>query len=247
MNQQASVENAQGARRVYAYDQNGNRVSKTDLLGNETVYAYDDLNRRQQTTTPMGRQRQYVYDSEGNLIEQIQANGDTITHAYDSLNRLTTLTTPEGHVDWTYNETGHLIQIDNHHGLNDKTTYAYDDAGQRLTKTVNGQTAMFTYDADGRVTQQVSPDETVDYTYDQNGRRISQTGPEGVLTYQYDYAGRLVRYQRPDRDPVSYAYTPEGLKILGSDFGVWPIFYGYDGDQVISESGSQYAIDYLLL
>jgi len=62
----------------YAYDGNGNVLTKLELKG-QTSYVYDALSRITQVTEPCGAVMQYSFDSAGNRVEKTLTAGGTTT------------------------------------------------------------------------------------------------------------------------------------------------------------------------
>lgn len=121
---------------AYAYDPLGNRTTKTDG-SNPLYYVYDAANQLKeirQTDAAGALLTAMIYDANGNLTQKceggsVTTNGTTsctgasvTTLTYDALNQLTGV-----------NKDGQLSQ------------YAYDDAGRRIKKTVNGSTVNYLY------------------------------------------------------------------------------------------------------
>jgi len=124
-----------------------------------------------------------------------------------------TATTPAGSStrisSFAYNGKGLLSSETIEPGSNiwQKTTYAYDAFGNRITTTVTGagiapRTTSVVYDSNGQfpfsTTNAQGHSET--YAWDaRTGNRISLTGPNGLkTTWQYDGFGRKIREDRAD-------------------------------------------------
>jgi RHS repeat-associated protein len=97
-------------------------------------------------------------------------------------------------------------------------TYAYDDAGNRVSQTdARGNTTRFQYDARKRLTETDYPDSTsVKNTYDGPGNLASVTDQAGaVVSYTYDAANQLKsvtqqNHPNPSNNTNSYNYDPLG-------------------------------------
>ncbi len=159
----------------YAYDLRGNLTSLKDPKGNITTFEYDKNNRVKKETRPLGQAVTYQYNATGSLIRKIDAMNRKIEYEYDDAGRMTstsyfavaTDTSPVKTVSFTYSATGNLT------GYNDGTTsavYTYDDAGRKLSESVNYDTFELTYS----------------YTYYKNGLKKGLTMPDGT-TYEYAY------------------------------------------------------------
>lgn len=94
---------------AYAYDQNGNRLGKTDAIGT-TAGTYDAQDR----LLTYGA-NSYTYTANGELLTKTNASGTT-TYSYHVLGNLTAVTMPDGT----------LIE------------YVIDGANRRVGKKVNG-------------------------------------------------------------------------------------------------------------
>jgi len=73
------------------------------------------------------------------------------------------------------------------------TTYTYNNADQRLSATVGGQTTAWQYDSVGRVTTNTLPDSALVVSeYHPTGELKKQFGARTYpVEYDYDYAGRM--------------------------------------------------------
>ena len=168
LNWLAQVDEVKGATTrtsSYTYDLNGNVLTKT-LPGNQvTTQTYDELNRVSQITNGAGTYDQ-LYDLAGNVLEIEESYPSntqmdrTVTNSYDKNYRLTreAITAPTG-------------------GATPKTTdYVYDNANNRVKRTVDGTTvADYTYNNLNQLTQYVEGTKTVTFTFDGNGNRITRT------------------------------------------------------------------------
>ena len=116
----------------YQYDGVGNRLSREKVQGNQRVketYAYAQDSNRLLSVTSAGSQgnnqpshiRDLRYDATGNIVHD--ANQNEKTMAYNARNRLELVTLENG----------------------DKAVYQYNAKGQRVSKTVKGETTHFHY------------------------------------------------------------------------------------------------------
>lgn len=137
----------------YTYDGVGNRQKETN--GGETLYSYQ-ANKLLATTG--AKQYAFGYDT----------NGNTIT---------------EGAKQYIYNQNQRLIKVTELSGEQTiaKGEYVYNGNGQRVKKTVNGQTTLFFYDQHGRLVSEAGAT-TADYLY-LNGNPLAKA--EGVNIYHY--------------------------------------------------------------
>src|SRR5207249_1707986 len=120
----------------------------------------------------------------------------TISYQYDALSRLTSASVAGGTA----------------------TSYGYDAAGNRLTKTVNGTPTSYNYDAANRLT---TAGGTI-YTPDANGNTTARGGD----TFGFDAANRLVQATIAGTTST-YAYDGDG-KRASTTTGATTTRYVYD-------------------
>jgi len=107
---------------AFSYDLVGNRLSKT-VGAAQTLYSYATDSHRLQLTTGADSV-DYRYDAAGNLIQDSR-----FTYVYNQANRLAEV-----------KQGGATL-----------ATYTYNAEGQRVAKTVGGQTSHFVYGPDGQL------------------------------------------------------------------------------------------------
>ena len=156
-------------------------------------YDYNAWGQVTRAVDPVGRETRYTY----------AANGIDLTRVAQ--------VTPGGE------QTLAEITWNNHHrpltvrdAAGQLTTYAYNAAGQLLTR-VNplGEVTAYEYDALGQLTREVNPAGRTAwaYTYDGFGRVASRTDSEGhTLTFAYDALDRLTRVGYPDGSAETTTY-----------------------------------------
>lgn len=179
-----------------------------------TVDNQFDTNGRLTVGNPGQRyETSYVYDKNGNLESIASANASwwDRDYEYDALNRL----------------------ISAKGEMYDTILYTYDGVGNRLTKTENNVTDVYTYLIGTNRIEDISGTETVPYTYDANGN-ITGIGTDTAMNYNQD--NRLSGVEI-DGDVVGeYTYNGLGQRIIKTASGVTIIFhYDFDGN-IIGES-----------
>src|SRR5205814_9207646 len=116
----------------------------------------------------------------------------TVTYGSDEAGQLTLVTLPDG-----------------------KTIeYRYDEAGNRISTTQDGQTTPYTVDVMNRVTAAGN----TTYRYDADGNLISRTENGITTTYTWDDLNRLTGVSSPG-DSFVYAYDPFGNRISATHNG----------------------------
>ncbi len=171
----------------YAYDANGNLLSKdVTATGTTATFNYDVLNRLNSETGGVGQQ-QITYDPNGNRLN-LNVNGDDYAHSYeDDSNRLT-----------------QVAAWDN----------TLDAAGNTLSDF--GGTRHFSYNQRNQLSEFRNADDSliVAYGYDYQNLRTHKeaqiggaTGSNLLINYQYDLKGQLLeRYFEGNALQQSYVW-----------------------------------------
>lgn len=222
---------------TYAYDNLG-RMTSASIPGQTTTQVWDALNRLTSETGPLGTMA-YQYDLAGrrtrqtwpdafyvtyswNLVDEMTATlhaGTTqiIGYSYDNLGRRAGITRGNGVTSsYGYDGVSRLTSLGHDVGGTDADVvfgYAYNPAGQIVTKTVSNNAYVYgptigatayannglnqvtsvggssvSYDANGNITN----DTTRAFTYDAANRLTGANG--GTSTLNYDALGRLYDY-----------------------------------------------------
>ncbi|NKI36319.1 RHS repeat protein [Wenzhouxiangella sp. XN79A] len=234
LNRLATVDDGRGIT-TYGYDEVGNRQAVEHANGTRTDYIYDDLNRLLEVThrdplgTPFSRQT-YTLGLAGHRRQMAELDGRFVDYTYDALYRLTEerVTDPV---------------------RGDRTTaWTFDDVGNRLTETENGQVTQYAYDANDRLEQEIGPDGTIDYVYDANGNTLEKRVDGGLDTaYVYDSRDRLVRADSASAT-LEFGYDVNGVRQSRTENGQRTDFLvdaNRDYAQVIEESGAGSDVLYL--
>ena len=162
------------------------------------VHAYDESDRRVQSTNLLGQTTTFAYDAGGNVAAVTDSNGHSVHYQYDSMGRRNATTDANGH----------------------RTHYVYDLAG-RMARLVdpNGNATKYKHDALGRVTEITTPlGRTTRFEYDENGNQTKLIDANGILDplelnaygateYRaYDELGRLILVVDALDQETSYTY-----------------------------------------
>jgi YD repeat-containing protein len=182
---------ARGVKVSYAYDA-ANRVLERRVdptgLNLVTTYAYDALGQQVSVTDPKGIVTTTSYALDGQVLTQtVDPSGLNLVTRYtrDAEGRVLTVTSPRGVVTrYVYDKLGRRIEetIDpkdlNPKGLGLKTTYAYDNNGNVVSRTdANGATTRYAYDGENRLL-------------------FSMDALGGTVRNEYDREGRISRSTR---------------------------------------------------
>ncbi len=247
---------------TYAYD-NAHRL---DLMTDETGvsdYNYDAAGRLTRTALPNGASIEQTYDQASRILSVINkaSGGDPFatfeyfdgapsSPFYDDADNVTgvTHTTPQASMTTRYvydkNPASPLDDLDRllqEQTPQATTTYTYDAAGNRLSRTDAAGTTNYAYDAANQLLsagpgdQSVSPGPTT-YTYDRNGNLRSKTTPGvGTTTFAWDHENRLAGITPPTGPAVTFAYDPVGRQVLRQEAGGPAVHSTYDGLRLIAE------------
>ena len=231
---------------AYAYDQNGNRLGKTDSIGT-TAGTYDAQDRLLTYGT-----NSYSYTANGELQSKTNPQGAT-NYTYDVLGNLTAVTLPGGTLieylidgsnrrigkkvngvlvqGWLYaNQLNPIAEMDG--AGNVVSTFVYGTKGNvpdymekngttyRIISNHLGSPVMVVDSATGTVAQAV--------TYDEFGNIIADTNPGfipfGFAGGLYDQQTKLTRFGARDYDAESARWTSKDpIRFDGGDTNL----YGY--------------------
>jgi RHS repeat-associated protein len=204
---QEEIVDRNGARVVLNYDERGNVLLRTDDLGNQTRYDYNEDNRlTRQVDCFEGEdehEKLFAYNERGDLILETNCTGGRTTYTRDRRGQPLTRTDALGNTTtFEYDDEGNVLREIAPDGS--ETTHTYDEWGQTLTTTNPlGDTERFAYDRFGRMTAHVDfAGARTEYTYSVHGDRLTETmyrtpagggDPEPITTrYVYDENHRQV-------------------------------------------------------
>jgi RHS repeat-associated protein len=158
-------------RHQYAYDRNGNRVSKTNTLTSaySEAYTYDGLNQLATFNRNSGaRTQSWDYDALGNWDSVTTNGGSPQTRTHNKQNEITAvsgattptfdangnMTTDETGKQYVYDAWNRLVVVKNSGGTTLKT-YVYDALNRRVAETASGTTTDLYYSAQWQVLEEV--------------------------------------------------------------------------------------------
>lgn len=247
------------AVKQFAYDGAGNRLSMVVDAPNSTAtdlaigYTYDAMN-RVLSVTGSGGLSSYQYDANGLLVHVQLPNQVAVEYSYDLANRLTRLRNarqPSGAAlsffEYTYDNMENPTSIRDAMGVHqysydalDRLTQAaepgvgtqaftYDPAGNRLTRTMTGQTNLaYAYNGVNELLNVKAGAAETDYAYDEIGNLLTKTDPATTRThYTFDALSRLTQVSQ-SATSVTYGYDPDGRRMHQTSNGTetWFVFDG---------------------
>ncbi len=206
---------------VHAHGPDGELLSTTSALGNETLYDYDSDERLAGVTDAAGRMTAWSYDNASGLIDSIVDPGgfetrytyvpETVDDGSDFYDP-DVITLPNGaSMNIDADAAGNVTRISDE--LANTWTYDYSDMGD-LIRSENPAGGVTTYDHffDGNVRSILNPDGTEWlFSYDSFLRlEIEQYGRSS----NYEYSTRFVPDRVIDRSGARFDYTYNGAGLV---------------------------------
>ncbi len=156
-----TVTNAAGSA-SQSYDRAGQKIETTDANGIKTAYTYDAAGRMlTRTVDPTGLNltTKTFFDGGGQAIWQQDANGIWTQMQYNADGELVSIVVDPLNVPNTTSTQTAITLIANSTGVNLRTEYTYDSAGNTLTVTEGvgssqPKVTQYSYDVLGRRTQE---------------------------------------------------------------------------------------------
>ena len=227
-----------------------------------TMYAYNALGALSSQTTPGNLIIQYTpnglgqptqarkgsqayadnidYHVNGEVISLDYGNGFTLNNTFDVRKMLRRIEVKNGaavavDLDYTRDDNGRIISVNDRSALNHDKTYAYDGVGRLVSSTGPWGNATFTYDPLGNIRQKTLGSRTVDIDYVGTGgagdpwnvNRVDcvndSAAAGGCLSYAYDDRGNVV-----DNGPLTFTYdrADQPVAMGGASTGS----FVYDGN-----------------
>jgi RHS repeat-associated protein len=266
-----SLTDIYGKTLSYAYDKNHNLITLTYPDGKVVGYEYDKANRLIKVTDWLSNITTYQYDTIGNLFKTTYPNGSTINYQYDNTNRLKAIVdmksdgTLNALYKYTLDQLGNRTKVTSYQPLNaippssntnysydidnrmltaGAETFDYDNNGNLITKTSEGEVTNYTWDFNDMLTQVTNGSNTYIYRYDGLGSRVAriengaekryvsglvETDASGSITAYYVYGLGLISKITPSNEVYYYHYDGIGNTIGISDpLGNMVNKYAYD-------------------
>jgi len=194
-------------RYTYAYDPNGNRISRTDQSSNSLSYVFDQANR----LTSLGSTAQYSYDGSG---LRTQKNVGGVTNAY------------------TWNVAGSLPAV----LLDGQTAYVNGPGGLPVEQiTSSGQVYYYHPDQLGSTRALTDSSGAVVQTYDYDAYG-SPSGSNGSVANPFQYAGQYTDAESGLQYLRARYYDASSQSFISRDPAVLLEPYSYAGGSPQSHS-----------
>jgi RHS repeat-associated protein len=240
LNRMIALTNWLGGVVTYAYDNRGNMIAATNVNGTTVLHGYDEANRlitltnarsngdviagyvltldgignhlqsaHEQPLFPIfsNQTNSYIYDADNRLIS---LDGRTVAH--DSNGNLTSIGT---NTTFSYDFDDQLIHFSM---TNLSGSCTYDGLGNRLSRTVGGETTRLVLDRSGALTQV-----------------LVQTGTNGSPTAYYVYGLGLAHRITTDGTLTTYHFDVRGSTVaLTDETGTVTDGYAFDSFGVLA-------------
>ena len=131
--------------------------------------------------------RSYRYDRAGQLTGIMDSRRGQLEYKYDPVGRLLAATGALGHEVFAFDPASNIVSPDKRgtklldNLLRDYagTHYDYDERGNLIKRTHNGEVSTFEWDGFKRMVKATTPQGTTTFAYDPLGRRIAKHSGEG--------------------------------------------------------------------
>ena len=191
---------ANGATTAYDYDDNGNRISTKNALGQESkVLEFDAAGRALKTQDANGSTTESTYDKAGRTLTTTR-DGQVTYYEYDTAGRQVKTRYPDGsESSREYDAAGNLAKTIDHEGNTTENTY--DNSGNQLTTRVvdaSGTVLLSSsseYNAKSQLVRSIDAGgNTTQFEYDKDGNQVKITDANGnVSRNEYDAQNRLTK------------------------------------------------------
>ena len=219
----------------YDYDEAGILTEITYPNGRVVAYELDGAGRVIRVTSTKDSVTDVLAENIGYLpFGPIQGftygNGAAVNHSFDLLYRLTgksagsvqdlsyafdpvgNITAITDNLDPVKNQIfgyDDLYRLTGATGVYGQTGYTYDKVGNRLTKTIGGQTDTYTYTAGTNRLAQITGATNKSFSYDANGN----TTAAGAASLTYNRNNRLIQAAENSEVLGEYVYNGNGQRI----------------------------------
>ncbi len=174
-----AIESLGGIRRSYAYDKAGQLVAIGDSRRGNLSYRYDPVGRLLEANSRLGRET-FAFDPAGNIGHpSSDTEGDAQAAAGRITNRVAVRLGGDGR-----SMAGRLMDnlLKDYAG----THYKWDERGNLVERSRNGEKTVFTWDGYNRMRSAETFGETTSFSYDPLGRRIAKRTGHACTLFGWD-------------------------------------------------------------
>ncbi len=200
-----TVTHPDGSQRVFHHERERYPLDVTDETGKQFTVGYNDDWQRTSITDRLGDTTEMAYhDESGKIATYTDAEGNTTTYTYTAQTQ--TFTNPDNAeaIPFTFYNLTQVDYPDDSHEI-----FAYDARGNVVSYTNQlSSTWTTTYNERGQPLTITNPEGGVTtYTYYADATLASSTDSDvGITTYAYDDYKRLSTITRPDDSTVHFTY-----------------------------------------
>jgi RHS repeat-associated protein len=156
--------------------------------------------------------RTYRYDRAGQLTGIMDSRRGQLEYRYDPVGRLLAATGALGHEVFAFDPASNIVSpekrgtklLDNLLKDYAGTHYEYDERGNLIRRTHNGEVSSFEWDAFNRMVKATTKQGVTTFAYDPLGRRIAKHGTRGKTLFGWD--GDVLAFESSDRRSVHYVH-----------------------------------------
>ncbi|MDP9353127.1 MAG: hypothetical protein M3P51_16525, partial [Chloroflexota bacterium] len=219
----------------YYFDPKRRLFKVLDAKGQETIYEYDEADRRVVERDALGNYTRTTYDANSNIVridrhERVGAGAEeifSVVNEYDDLDRKRTVTDVLGNrTEYSYDSRGNVVAVRD--PLGNVRRYEYDIYNRKVAETLEmtrtgagggprlrDVVTRFSYDENGNLTAITDArGAPTGSNYDQLDRLESTTYAGGSVTHlEYDGADNLVARTDGNGLRVINDYDPIGRKV----------------------------------
>ncbi|KLN57362.1 RHS repeat-associated core domain-containing protein [Variovorax paradoxus] len=169
---------AVGIRRSYAYDKAGQLMAIGDSRRGNLSYRYDPVGRLLEAHGRLGRET-FAFDPAGNIGHPSDDTGANAQAAGPVTTRVAVRLNGDGR-----SMAGRLMDnlLKDYAG----THYTWDERGNLIERTWNGEKTVFTWDGFNRMRSASTYGKTTHFSYDALGRRIAKRSEHDVTLFGWD-------------------------------------------------------------
>ena len=169
---------ATGIRRSYQYDKAGQLTAIGDSRRGNLSYRYDPVGRLLEANSRLGRET-FAFDPAGNIGNPSPDAEGTVHPAGGVTNRVAVRSGSDGR-----SMAGKLMDnlLKDYAG----TRYKWDEHGNLIERSRNGEKTVFTWDGYNRMRSAETFGETTSFSYDPLGRRIAKRSRHACTLFGWD-------------------------------------------------------------
>ncbi|MCK5817795.1 MAG: RHS repeat protein [Psychromonas sp.] len=176
----------------YTFDYDGNKSSRTDVLGHTEFYYHDDNGLLTRFINARGYQTTYQYDAQNRKIQQINAQNQITRFIYNDAGKLTEQIETDGSKEqFLYNNFDkHIMTTD---ALGRKFKRHFTPSGRLLSETnPEGRKAYLKYNDKGLLSKKIDINGIcTELQWSDQGDLLAQKVADKITRYSYDGLGRL--------------------------------------------------------